>query len=59
VVLYSLAARCGQEVALGKDHSLLTRLSAIRRAIPGIKEKIESLGGGKYVLHCKYKKKAE
>jgi hypothetical protein len=55
VVLYSLAARCGQEVALGKDHSLLTRLSTIRRMLPAIKPKIESVGQGRYILHCKYK----
>jgi hypothetical protein len=55
IVLYSLASRAGQEVLLGKHHSLLTRLSAIRRTIPSIKPKIESLGRGKYILNCKFK----
>lgn len=55
-VLYSLASRCGQEVNLGSSHTLLTRLSVIRRISPMFKSRIESLGGGKYVLNCKLKR---
>jgi hypothetical protein len=56
-VLYSLAARSGQEVFLGTEHSLLTRLSNIRRLLPTLKPLIESVGKGRYILHCKYKVK--
>jgi hypothetical protein len=56
VVLYELALRAGQEVLLGPGHSILTRMSNIRRAIPEIKPKIEALGRGRYVLHLSFKK---
>lgn len=55
-VLYSLASRCGQVVNLGSSHSLLTRLSNLRRQIPVLKSRIESLGSGVYQLNCKNKK---
>lgn len=52
LILYTLAASAGKEVNLGTGHSLLTRLSAIRRSIPATKQRIESLGKGKYVLNA-------
>jgi hypothetical protein len=48
-VAYSLAVRSGQTVNLGSSHSLLTRLSNLRRMVPELKSRIESLGGGSYV----------
>jgi hypothetical protein len=55
-VLYGLASHCGQPFNLGSSHSLLTRLSNLRRQFPILKSRIESLGGGTYVLNCKVKK---
>lgn len=54
-VLYRLASNAGQAVTFKADHSHMTRMSNIRRTLPSVKPMIETLGGGKYILHTKTK----
>ena len=50
-VLYRLASNAGKEVNLGTDRGILTKVSKIRRALPFLKMRIESMGFGVYCLH--------